>query len=162
MFINIQRGRYLTVLLGLLTCSPVVSCLHIAQKFEEGRYPVNADSIGLGFFFVTIAFVVISPVFYALIIWSGRNFQNRVNLFAYDRNRFTHSFIWTFLSLFFALLLIKSVFYSIEEKHYWEAAYYVLCPAAAGIFRAVMVGKKLSNNEAIQLETNSFRTKKSI
>jgi hypothetical protein len=137
-----QRITLVTVAVLLYLSDPLIEWHYLKMDLDRGAFPVNQDSIIIGLYRFVLGWLILSPLYAALLWFSMRKYPGKKPLFGFNSDRFYWSLIWSFA---FALPVFYEVFsaaqrlhgeYPLEVISSLVFAYLLLCFRTSIVYRA--------------------------
>lgn len=111
-----QKWQFIVAALLLYLAQPLVTTVYYTTEQARHAYPPKADSIEIGIYQDTLAWLVVSPL-YALLVWlASRNYKGGRTLFSFDTSRPLWKTGW---ALLFAGFAVYSLYEAIGFLRHW-------------------------------------------
>ena len=117
MLIRTPRSRVLIWIFAIVAwfTMPIVYALYMDGELKAGKFPVDADSIGIPVGLTAIATLILAPLFFG-VVWLALRDYRPVTLFAWNKARPIWSIVWTLVIGAAAFDLLRSGTYLILES----------------------------------------------
>src|SRR5215210_3899380 len=92
--------------------APFFEWLNLQNDLATGKLPTNADSIGLGFAFFLVSWILFAPFVLGFTVWIVQEYPAQISLFGFNRKRPLWSLIWT---LIFAFLIFDTLVLALKN-----------------------------------------------
>lgn len=119
--------------------APFFEWVNLTRDLASGKFPVNADSIGLPFGIYIIVWSFFLPFVLGFSLWIGQKSPMEVSLFAYNSERPFWSFLWTVTFGYLAFGSLVSAFANFQENHLIGVMYPLLLVYFFMLLRANIV-----------------------
>ncbi|MCY7374595.1 MAG: hypothetical protein LH472_01315, partial [Pyrinomonadaceae bacterium] len=123
-----------TVLLYIT--APFFEWINLESDLANGKFPVNADSIGLGLVFFIIGWILFAPFAALFTFWVLSKYVPQSALFGFNFKRPLWSFVWTLLFAFLAFDSLAWSFINLYENNLIGAFQHLSLAYFYTVFRA--------------------------
>jgi hypothetical protein len=109
-FVRTPRSARTVVLIAavLFLTAPVVVVKYFYAELQRGSFPIEADAIGIPIFAFVVLQIVTAPISLGIVWLCVRRYRGAVSLLAWNRERQVWLFLWTFVCLALAALLLAA------------------------------------------------------
>lgn len=126
--------------------SPILEGFCLFSDVTNGKYPVNADSLGLGVGQFIFALIIFAPIAAGFVIWIVWKYPPQVSFFGYNENRPLWSFVWTLIFGFLIFHSLAESVLSVYENNIARALQNLIIAYLCLLFRAAIVFRKQDND----------------